>query len=196
VDFGAAAVYEPPALPKPTDNDLVPVGIAAQGATVTVSHLLLQRDIYYRSEYVIDDNDFGSMPRSKEEYGAYTKEHLNSLLSRPDEWYEEYKSHSEPPAVFAELGPDEFFVMGDNSPRSKDSRLWSNVRRAEHRHAVPRSALVGKAFFVYWPHGVPFLNDGHGIPIWNHRTQRGETTDYPSVRVPFYPQVDRMTRIR
>ena len=28
------------------------------------------------------------------------------------------------------MGQDEFFMMGDNSPRSKDSRLWSNVRRA------------------------------------------------------------------
>ena len=26
------------------------------------------------------------------------------------------------------------------------------------------TALVGKAFFIYWPHGIPFLNDGRGYP--------------------------------
>jgi hypothetical protein len=46
---------------------------------------------------------------------------------------------------------------------------------------VPRSLLVGKAFFIYWPHGVPF---------------------WPAIRVfgdfwlPFRPQVERMKLIR
>lgn len=44
------------------------------------------------------------------------------------------------------LGADEFFVLGDNSPNSLDSRLW----RLD-RPVVPRRNLVGKAFFVYWP---------------------------------------------
>ncbi len=196
VEFEAPTDFAPPALPKPTDADLVPAGIAAKGASVKVSHIRLERDFYYRSEYVRDPNDYSRQPRSKEEYESYSKEQLNKLLGSPDEWYAEYKSHSEPPAVFAKLGPDEFFVMGDNSPRSKDSRLWSNVRRAEHRHAVPRSALIGKAFFIYWPHGVPFLGGGEGFPIIYHKTDRGERTEYPSFRVPFYPHIDRMNRIR
>ncbi|KPJ75532.1 MAG: hypothetical protein AMS14_03440, partial [Planctomycetes bacterium DG_20] len=46
------------------------------------------------------------------------------------------------------LNEDEFFVCGDNSPKSFDSRLWlENVDRP----VVPRRNLVGKAFFVYWP---------------------------------------------
>ena len=40
----------------------------------------------------------------------------------------------------------EFFVCGDNSPKSLDSRLWPL-----ERPVVPRRNLVGKAFFVYWP---------------------------------------------
>jgi signal peptidase I len=44
------------------------------------------------------------------------------------------------------LQPDEFFVLGDNSPNSLDCRLW-----ALDRPVVPRRNLVGKAFFVYWP---------------------------------------------
>ncbi len=42
------------------------------------------------------------------------------------------------------LEDNEFFVMGDNSPVSHDSRRW--------RHApVPRQLLVGKPFLVHMP---------------------------------------------
>jgi signal peptidase I len=44
------------------------------------------------------------------------------------------------------LRADEFFVCGDNSPKSFDCRLWPL-----DRPVVPRRNLVGKAFFVYWP---------------------------------------------
>ncbi len=58
------------------------------------------------------------------------------------------------------LREDEFFVCGDNSPKSLDSRLWggpasgtpnANLPGFEGRPVVPRRNLVGKAFFVYWP---------------------------------------------
>ena len=53
-----------------------------------------------------------------------------------------------------ELHDDEFFVLGDNSPRSQDSRWWNQSP------VVPRRNLVGKAFLVYWPaagrrYGIP-----------------------------------------
>lgn len=56
------------------------------------------------------------------------------------------------------LGKDEFFAMGDNSPDSADSRLWStdgigNGGTSYRTGIVPRDYLVGKAFFVYWPSG-------------------------------------------
>jgi len=61
------------------------------------------------------------------------------------------------------LGKDEFFVLGDNSPNSEDSRLWSQEgigidgRRVYRKGIVPRDYLVGKAMFVYWPSGFkPF----------------------------------------
>jgi len=55
-----------------------------------------------------------------------------------------------------ELGTDEFFVLGDNSPASKDSRLWERPGQGNRGHqyragTVPRDYLMGKAFFVYWP---------------------------------------------
>ena len=46
--------------------------------------------------------------------------------------------------AFTRLGPDEFFVLGDNSPVSVDSRLWESP-------AIPRELLVGKPFLVHLP---------------------------------------------
>lgn len=199
VDFGAANTYEAPVLDKPTERDLTPVGIAARGLDVRVSHLRLMRDVYYRSEHVVHGNDYSRRPTTEYEYnggfGGDAQSKLAPLLSDPERWYEEYSAHAGS-AVFKKLGPDEFLVLGDNSPRSKDSRLWSNTRHAARRHAVPRSALVGKAFFIYWPHGEPFLNDGKGFPLTYHKSSPGNTTDYPKFRVPFYPNIGRMHRIR
>ncbi len=90
---------------------------------------------------------------------------------------------------------DEFLMLGDNSPRSNDSRLWTLS------HAVPRHLLIGKAFFVYWPHGVPFLNSGRGFSWLKYsepRPRNGADANppLPKFSVPFYPQVGRMHRIR
>jgi signal peptidase I len=40
------------------------------------------------------------------------------------------------------LGPDEYFMMGDNRAQSCDSREWGPVNRAD---------LIGPVFAVYWP---------------------------------------------
>jgi signal peptidase I len=38
----------------------------------------------------------------------------------------------------------DYYMMGDNRPDSEDSRFWG---------PVPRSWIIGKAFFTYWPPG-------------------------------------------
>ena len=63
-----------------------------------------------------------------------------------------------------ELGEDEFFVLGDNSPASKDSRYWEepgkgNMGKEYRQGTVPADYLVGKAFFVYWPGPFKPFND-------------------------------------
>jgi signal peptidase I len=40
------------------------------------------------------------------------------------------------------LGPDQYFMMGDNRTLSCDSRRWGPITRDE---------MVGPVFFVYWP---------------------------------------------
>lgn len=41
-----------------------------------------------------------------------------------------------------EIPPDSYYVLGDNSFNSKDSRYWG---------FVPKKYLIGKALFIYWP---------------------------------------------
>ena len=60
------------------------------------------------------------------------------------------------------LEKDQFFMLGDNSPRSEDGRWWrspgkGNSGKTYTEGIVPREYLVGKAMFVYWPAGFkPF----------------------------------------
>ena len=50
----------------------------------------------------------------------------------------EYGDFGEPVTV----PPDSYYVLGDNSGSSRDSRYWG---------FVPKKNLRGKAFFIYWP---------------------------------------------
>lgn len=214
VKFSGSTEYTPDSLPLPQQQDLVPVGIAARGAAVTVSQLTLQRDIYYRGDYLKPESEFNIDPYQDSTESEFQDPSATLYPKRfdPKKWADAYldkqeawqRNHSDVSRF--ELDADEFLMFGDNSPSSLDSRLWRNLRNAKHRYAVPRSALVGKAFFIYWPHGVPFLNNGQGynvdIPILNkytfHQDNPGHIADarYPSFKVPFYPQFERMRRIR
>lgn len=57
------------------------------------------------------------------------------------------------------LGPNQYFVMGDNRQNSIDSRIFGYV---------PRANIIGKAEFVYWPisvlHGIAtYSSDFSGV---------------------------------
>ncbi|MFH1613875.1 MAG: signal peptidase I [Planctomycetota bacterium] len=66
------------------------------------------------------------------------------------------------------LNADEFFMLGDNSPGSKDSRWWDtdgigNNGLTYRQGVVPREYLLGRAFFVYWPSGFKPFEGFFGI---------------------------------
>jgi signal peptidase I len=141
--------------PAPTAADLLPAGIAVRDASVTASDLVLKRDIYYTQDpgwidygVVWDDR----RPRNPVE--------LFDFLADPNR----FANISQVRSREYEIGPDRFFMMGDNSPRSKDSRGWGTKdaewdRSDRMSWEVPRQLLTGKAFYVYWPHGVPIGPD-------------------------------------
>ena len=173
----------------PTNHDLTPVSFSCKQASLRISGLSLNRDVYYRTQE-------GGGP---DEYSTPSDlEGLRRLLSNPEAYTDQYLKNRQPglyPLKDEEDDMnDEFFVLGDNSPRSSDARAW---RRAQ---AVPRRLLIGKAFCIYWPHGQPFLNGGKGYPlIYNDELGANgviETTNQPYLSLPFYPQVGRMKWIR
>ena len=203
IPFPSNGEYEAPATSLPTNHDLSPVGISVKDAELTVAHLKVTRDIFYRAEQSIRvqmermerltrDRDFGEDFDFSE---RISRSDLMFALDEPEKYGDLYLKH-EHSVEFPQLKDDEFFVLGDNSPASLDSRLWDDT------HAVPRHAMLGKAFFIYWPHGVPFMNGGEGYPITYHkqfdRDPRGGNADdrYPKMRFPFYPNIPRMERIR
>jgi signal peptidase I len=167
----------------PTAADLSPAAIAVQGAAeLAASDLVLSRDIYYTLD-----------PRGPD----YTRLGLDptiASLSDPTQFpLIENLGHKD----FA-VRPGHFFMLGDNSPSSSDSRAWgdddqwqTDPNSGEPTRSwdpnkrepweLPESLLVGKAFFVYWPHGVPF---------WPN------VTVAPDFQVPFRPYVERMRWIR
>ena len=179
VDFGPGAEYESSSVhgSLPQETDFTPVGIAAQGLNAVVSNLELERDIYYRGDYRSNETD-------------------SLLLGNVAEWQKAYLNHRlEWDTLEYEIPEDHFFVLGDNSPRSSDGRFW------ETTNTVPRTAFVGKAFYIYWPHGIPVgVEDGLAIKLSYHKRFAGgelvTDKEYPLHYFPFYPDFWRMKRIR
>jgi signal peptidase I len=161
----------------PTEADLDPASVAVRNASVAVSDLVLKRDIYYTQTPGIEDYGpvwEGRRPRNPVELFDFLAD-PSGFSNIANVGVEEYV-----------LGEDRFMMMGDNSPRSKDSRGWGTADRAwdpgdRESWEVPRQLVTGKAFFVYWPHGKPF---GPDIRL---------SDDF---RIPFRPYVERMQWIR
>jgi signal peptidase I len=165
VEFDSATTYEPPDALQPRwskedPGDLAPLGIASRDLAVHVKRLRVLRDVYY----VAVEAD----PRLKDsEYQRYPREHdFEKVLESPELW-DETELFENRRAVVFELGSDEYFPLGDNSPHSKDARLWSqgNRRDGYYRppHFVKGELLIGNALLIYWPHawrgpfGLPLL---------------------------------------
>ena len=100
------------------------------------------------------------------------------------------------------LGPGEFFVLGDNSPASHDSRLWANKGIGVNGEPVyrpgivPHDYLVGKAVFVYWPNGFEFPWP-RGLKTylknnWQNRQNRLSAVMYWIVSLRWIPNIGQM----
>lgn len=175
VEFDAPTTYDQFQLPTQTPyttaenrGDLSPVGLQASGCEVAVGRLKVLRDLYYihgshsRQRYLLDFDaaELADDVKSRQ------------ILSDPNRW-DVFKDAES--AVYR-IGPDQFFMLGDNSPASKDGRLWTEDMIDNF---VDRELLIGKALWVYWPHADYFL------PIPG-----------TSLRIPLAPNFRRMGFVR
>ena len=108
---------EPPGNWTGPEEKISAVRMGVRGAVATIHRLRLSRDVYY------------TKPTPPHDPNARTRP-LHGFASEGNG---------------QKLAKDQFMVLGDNSPKSQDSRLWAKSP------VVPRENLIGKAFFVYWP---------------------------------------------
>jgi signal peptidase I len=121
--FGDGVAYMPADRAGPAQkNDFEPAGIAARGAGVQVSRLKLFRDVYYTA---------GQFSPSEPDVPGID-------WTDPSTW----DGLRQPPVRTFYVRPGHYFVLGDNSAESSDSRSWGSV---------PHRLLLGRAFFVYYP---------------------------------------------
>ena len=151
VQFDTPTTYRDLGEDKPTEEDLTPVQIGCFACNVELSHLKLFRDIYYiamdsRPRDLPCDYKLGFQALTTvENSSAFTHDPGRAALDfykSPERWVD----FPERKEVEFTLHDGQFFMMGDNSSNSTDCRCW------DAEHYVDESLLVGRAFYVVWPH--------------------------------------------
>lgn len=161
VEFDKPSTYHSPEIMQPVSTpadagDLAPAGVGSHGAKLRVTRLELLRDIYYIADTSTHDGDrLTDYHLSFPPLNNLTRKSLAAFLSDPSQWEVFTRRRT---AQFS-LHDDQFFMLGDNSPFSADSRLWSEKQLNPY---VERELLIGKALFIYWPHS---WNRIPGTPI-------------------------------
>ncbi|MFK8114468.1 MAG: signal peptidase I [Rubripirellula sp.] len=166
--------------------DAAPAAVAVRGGKSTVHGLKIDRDKYYiatsNSNFGIHDYDQNLLWRLSG--GSVSHRDIQNVFASPEQW-SDFVGWQTRRTVTFELGEDQFFPMGDNSPESLDARCWAGTKRKipmpreankdawkwANDHFVPRNLLVGKALVVFWPHS------------WNDP-------------IPYTPNLNRMKLIR
>ena len=137
-------------LKRRTAPDRVPnISVQIRGGPATIHSIELDRDLYYSAFAATN--------------GGRIQPARGGLQRRPNK-----------PAAGKEpvnLGPNQYFCIGDNGPRSHDGRYWSSVNpwitdrlfdgEKDRQGIVPRDLMMGRAFFVYFP--APYRMRENGI---------------------------------
>ncbi len=179
-EFDGPTTYVPPGNVKPKWSpqdaaDLEPVGIGAAGVALRVERLRVLRDVYYvASSYHTEEE--GRIPADDDYqhllYGIGSRDaYIARVFASPDSWATTPLFDARREDVRFELGPDQFFPCGDNSPQSRDARVWSqygNVENPDPPPFVSRELLTGKALLIYWPHAWR-----RPIPFWPNFRRMG-----------------------
>jgi signal peptidase I len=133
-----------------SETTFSPPRIYGGGGSFDLTHLVVDRDVYYYHDGRMGPVMPGARWAPRQGWGSAADPIM--------------------------LRDGEYFMLGDNTAASKDSRLWDAVGphmrdrgEAFQLGTVPRDQLIGKAFFVYWPAGhridwLPLLNRFGLIP--------------------------------
>ncbi len=115
--------------------------IAAQGLAATLSHVLIERDVYYTN-----DKQFTRDGREIKSYGTQN----NPIALRENEYF--VLGDNSPSSLDARYA----FAQKEDPPVGP--HLVQAAQRGEFRPGtVPADQLIGPAFFVYWPGTGPLL---------------------------------------
>lgn len=161
VGFSAPTTYEAPADLRPhwtpeEYGDLAPLGVGTRGLAIDVRRLRVLRDVYYVATR--------GGPSLDQHYPRYISEaEIIGVFSNPESWSSSELFHWDAAGPLeVVLGENQFFPLGDNSPQSKDARLW------EGEPHVDGDLLTGKALLIYWPHAW-----NRPIPFWPNFQRMG-----------------------
>lgn len=164
----------------PNADDLQPVSVGAKSAAVRISHIKVFRDVYYIAVFKPDRPRPGEGMSPLTDFKTVVEENGSNLpnLADPANWDRDFSHGPEGnmKSVDIPLAPpdpahpekDQFFVLGDNSPQSQDGRLWCTDPNYHGKleYWVDRRLFIGKALFIYWPHGWP-IELGHiKLPLY------------------------------
>ena len=176
VAFDRPTTYEMPMVDTrvPDREDLTPVRIGSRGAAAEVRHLKVFRDVYYIAQSARDEM---LHPAPMSDFDLFADGYpladllpvrIAAFFSDPGRW-QIFGSRRK---IEFQLAENQFFMLGDNSAESKDSRLWD-----AQEFYVERELLIGEALVVYWPHS------------WNR---------IPGTAIPFplFPNFARMRLVR
>ena len=130
IDFNTPATYltdthRTPRWTAEDPLDAAPLGIGSRQLAMTVHRMRAYRDIYY----------VAAKPRESNEYEGYSNFDARDRLASYENWDSEPMFGRRRTLEF-KLSKDEFFPLGDNSPQSKDARLWINDRLDEFSNDV------------------------------------------------------------
>ncbi|MCA9149748.1 MAG: signal peptidase I [Planctomycetales bacterium] len=167
VTFDRPTTYQSPESERPVwssadPGDMQPVRVGVSRTPVKVNQLRVLRDIYYIATNSTSDSPI-DYPMNR-----YSLQMISEHLKRPQDWRNGDLFDDRRQVEF-KLDADQFFPLGDNSPYSKDGRMWGR------EYYVERELLIGKAVLVYWPHGwplrVPII--GRTFSIWPNFRRMG-----------------------
>ncbi len=122
--------------------------LAGPGDRIRLTAGIVYRNgVPLREPYAVFEPAYRDLFRDNFPSGAYTDPGVDM------HWWNGLRAHTRAGDLI--IPPSSYFVMGDNRNHSRDSRYWG---------FVPRSALLGRPFLIYFSLREPSATDAPALP--------------------------------